>query len=183
MPRVSEQWGACKQIMEGHDSGVTGVVCSPDGKMIISSGCDSSIRTWDAATGEQCKVFLGHDDYVSAIDISADGRTIASASDDESVRLWSVPWGEERAKLEIAALTRKKHDVNIHPSCVSAVAFSPDGRTIAAACYDRIVKIWDSKKCKEQRMLKGHEQWVRSIAYSPDGNMVATGAEDGLIKL
>lgn len=183
MAHVPKQWGAEKQILKGHEGGVTEVVCSSDGKTIVSSGYDSSIRTWDAATGEQCKVFLGHDDIVSTVDISADGTNVASASDDETVRLWSVVGGKERVKLETTTVTQKKHDVDNDSPCVGAVAFSPDGSMLTTACYDTIARMRDAKTGKEQRMLEGHKKWIRSIAYLPNGDVVATSAEDGVIKL
>lgn len=183
VPHVPEHWGAQKQILEGHESAVTTVVCSTDGKMIVSSGYDSCIRVWNAFTGEQCKTFVGHADWVSAVDLSADGVTVASVSDDETVRLWSVASGQERARLDFATVAGKKHDVNNDEPCIGAVAFSPDSSTLATACYDTVVRIWDIKTGKVQRILQGHTHWVRTIAFSRKGNVVATGAGDGVIKL
>jgi WD40 repeat protein len=183
MPRVPAHWDAEKQILEGHEGGVTRAVCSTDGRMIVSSGYDRSIRVWDAATGEQCKTFLGHGDWVSAVDLSADGDTVASVSDDETARLWSIVSGQEWAKLEIATAAQKRHDEEEDAPCVGAVAFSPDSSALATACYDKIVRIWDPKTGEVQRSLEGHTKWVRSISFSRTGEVMATGAGDDVIKL
>jgi WD40 repeat protein len=180
MPRVPAHWGAEKQILEGHESGVTRAVCSTDGRRIVSSGYDHCVRVWDVVTGEQCKVFVGHSDWVSAVDLSADGETVASVADDETVRLWSVTSGQERAKLDIGMMAEQRHDVRTDEPCIGAVAFSPDNSTLATACYDTTVQLWDPKTGKVQRTLEGHTEWVRSIAFSNNGEVIATGAGDGI---
>lgn len=183
MACVPRHWTAEIQILEGHEDGVTGLVCSLDGKTIVSCGYDCSIRLWDTATGELREVFTGHEDWVSAVALSNDGQTIASVSDDETVRLWSVVLGKERAKLETAVTTEQNHDVDNDEPCIGAVAFSPDDSMLATASYNTTVRLWDLETRKVQRMLEGHTQWVRTIAFSPNGTIVATGAGDGLIKL
>lgn len=55
------------------------------------------------------------------------------------------------------------------------VAFSPDGKTLAAV-DGRKVKLWDPSTGKLRRTLPGHEQPVRSAAFAPDGRTLATGA-------
>jgi len=62
------------------------------------------------------------------------------------------------------------------------VAFSPDGKRVAAGNNDGYVKIWDIEGKKEVNDLKAHEG-VMAHAYSPDGSRLATGGYDQTIKL
>ncbi|KAF7585315.1 hypothetical protein BBP40_011245 [Aspergillus hancockii] len=66
---------------------------------------------------------------------------------------------------------------------VEAVAFSPDGQTVASGSDDKTIKLWDAKTGSELQALKGHLDSVGSVAFSPDGQIVASGSDDETIKL
>jgi tetratricopeptide (TPR) repeat protein len=58
------------------------------------------------------------------------------------------------------------------------MAFSPDGRRLATASYDRTVKLWDMQTGRDVFTLVGHTAGVVSVAFSPDGNQIVTGGID-----
>jgi serine/threonine protein kinase len=62
-----------------------------------------------------------------------------------------------------------------HPSSVMGVAFSPDGRRLASACDDHLVRIWSWATGEEPLSLKGHAEAVRCVAFSPDGPAAGVG--------
>jgi len=53
-----------------------------------------------------------------------------------------------------------------HGGLVFAVAFSPDGKTLATGSFDNTVKLWDFASGKELRTLKGHASPVYGVAFS-----------------
>jgi WD40 repeat protein len=59
-----------------------------------------------------------------------------------------------------------------------AVAFSPDGSTLASASLDGTVKLWDVASGKELRTISGHTNAVSDVAFSQDGKYLATGSWD-----
>ncbi len=63
-----------------------------------------------------------------------------------------------------------------------AVAFSPNGRTIAIGSF-KDVKLWNAVDRSLLSTLKGHSNQVKSVAFSPDGRIVASGSNDRTIKL
>ncbi|WP_405734525.1 hypothetical protein OG885_22840 [Streptomyces sp. NBC_00028] len=74
-----------------------------------------------------------------------------------------------------------------HTGAVYLTSFSPDGRTLATASYDRTVRLWDvSDPARPKplgRPLTGHTSWVSSAVFSPDGHTLASASDDGTIRL
>ena len=69
-----------------------------------------------------------------------------------------------------------------HQAGVNAVAFSPDGQTIATGSEDKTVKLWQVNG-RLLKTLTKHQRGVIAIAFSPDGQILATGGKDGVINL
>lgn len=71
-----------------------------------------------------------------------------------------------------------------HPSKISAVAFSPDGKYIVSGCdsggSDNLI-LWNAETGEKIKGLEGHPGGVKAIAFSPDGKSFASGGRSGLI--
>src|SRR5262249_57277405 len=71
----------------------------------------------------------------------------------------------------------------LHPDDVRAIAWSGDGRLLAAAGDDRVIHVWDTAEWKKQAILEGHRKQVVELSFSPDGPLLASSALDGTTRL
>ena len=76
--------------------------------------------------------------------------------------MWDLATGKE--------LQRFSHD-----DPVTAVSFSPDGKTLASGSQDNTVRVWDLATGKELQRLS-HDSSVTAVSFSPDGKTLASGS-------
>jgi WD40 repeat protein len=110
---------------------VNSLAFSPDGTKLATGHYDGSIRVFDAKTGQSLKNMstLG---VVESLAFSPDGRILATGEsyDSTAVKLWLVDTGELLRTLDG------------HTHGVDFLTFSPDGKYLASASYDGMIRIW-----------------------------------------
>jgi WD40 repeat protein len=169
------------------DGGVKSVAFSPDGKTIAGgfegSGVDGGVVLWNVATRERVvdKPLPVKEGGVTSVAFSPDGQTIAAGYNFDTdailgiggggVVLWDVA---TRERLVGGPLPVKEGKVR-------SVAFSPDGKTVAAGFHGRGnaggVVLWNAATHKRlvDEPLPVKEGGVWSVAFSPDGKTIAAG--------
>lgn len=160
---------------------------SPDGKRLVTSGFDRTIKLWKP-DGTLVANLEGHEDSVYRTVFSPDGQVLASASADYTIRVWNAANGQPLRTLRG------------HQDEVYRVQFSPDNRMIASAGADDTVKLWQpSNRLTSGSLntvefwqqennalwsdLQGHRNAILDIDFSKDGKTLASASEDGTIRL
>ena len=163
--------GKLKTTHTGHGGYIECVVFSPDGRTLVSSSRDNTIRLWDVESGVQKTLLTGHTDWIRSVAFSPDGNTLASGSVDNTIRLWNIASGKTKDVL------------TGHTSDVESVAFSPDGSTLASS--GTTIRLWDLASGKQKAVLTGHNfnYRVDSVAFSPDGSTLANGGWGKMVGL
>jgi energy-coupling factor transporter ATP-binding protein EcfA2 len=92
----------------------------------------------------------------------------------ESLRRFPSPEADQ-ALREGGALLRRRLGVLEHEDGVNAVVFSPDGRLVATASFDRTARVWEVGG-SQQLVRFLHEDRVSDVAFSPDGKYLATAS-------
>jgi WD40 repeat protein len=143
---------------------VLGLAFAPDGRTLCSASY-GQVHRWDVATGKEDRAWAirpGPGGF--ALAFSPDCRT-AVWEDGGVLVLWDLAAGKELRRL-------RGHREN-----VLCAAFSPDGKTLAAADRTRTVLLWDVATGQERHRLTGRTPGGLAVAFSPDGKVVATGAD------
>src|SRR5207244_1528238 len=65
-----------------------------------------------------------------------------------------------------------------HLSAVYALAFAPDGRTLASGSFDRTVRLWETASGQQITAWPGHLGSVSGVAFSADGRVAVSGSAD-----
>jgi len=171
--------GTVLQQLSGHTESVTSVAFSPDGLTALTGSADHTVRLWDVATGAEIRQFLGHNHQVRSVAFSPDGRTVLSGALDEKSRLWDVETGAELRWFgeqisEEARLERRRSSSSARG--VTDVAFSPDGRTVIMANFNKPAELWDVATGSLIQQFTGHTYGISVLAFSPDGRLLVTGS-------
>src|SRR6266487_2139886 len=70
-----------------------------------------------------------------------------------------------------------------HRNAISAIAWSPDGKYLASASFDKTVQVWEAATGKQLLTYRGHADTVTAVAWSPDGSLLASASYDKTVQV
>src|SRR5262249_49243826 len=129
---------------------------------------EGEVTLWDTTDSELIFRRPGAGQSERALAFSLDGTALAVGAGN-TVRLWDAATGAEQGVLQG------------HADGVVALAFSPDGRTLASGDMHGAVKVWDVATRTERASLettgdKAFLSEVPALAFAPDGRTLAVAA-------
>lgn len=200
--------GAEIRKFAAHDTQVTALTWSPDGKLLVSGGADKLVKLWDAKTGKELRRLEGHG-WPTCAAFSPDGARLATSDLlDSAARLWNVADGKMLrllgkpagqvlsiafsldgrmiafgAQIVDAESGNVVRNLPAPKTAIPAIAWSPDGKFLAGVPLDHKIRMWEVSTGRQLHFLDGHGAQVHALAFSPDGRFLASGSQDTTVLL
>ncbi|GLC40463.1 hypothetical protein PLESTB_001572700 [Pleodorina starrii] len=197
----------CLLSLSNHSQLVTAVKWGGEG-LIYSASRDCTISAWDDTDGKLVRVFKGHGHWVNTLALSSEYVLRTGAYDHTGKAPQDPEAAQQKAAERYAEATAGKPERLVsgsddftlclyepstgknpiarmtgHVQLINQVVFSPDGRYILSASFDKSVKLWDGLKGTFLATLRGHVGPVYQVAWSADSRMFASGSKDSTIKV
>lgn len=151
----------------GHRGAIVALATTRGGTALASGDANGTVYTWDLATG----VGAGGASVpgLTALAITLDGTGFATGTRDGTVLLWS------RAGQQLGRAMR-------HRGAVTSLAYSPDGRILASAGGEKVVRLADVNRRSELKGFEAHTADATGVVFEGRyGRLISTG-KDGIVR-
>lgn len=156
--------------IDAHRGSVSGAAYSEDGRQIVTTGADGTMKLWDANSHSLVRTIELDDGPATAMAIS--GRRALTGHANGKVVLWDIDRAEKIATVH-------RNEANIW-----SVAFTGDQNRFATASHDWKVTLWDANQPSAPlTVLDGHENAVQALAYAPQQLLLASGSADKTVRV
>jgi WD40 repeat protein len=157
----------------GHASQVSNIVCSADGRWLLSASWDGTIQVRNRVTLELHRVLTASEPrMLTSLAISRDGTRVAASGVSPLIPVWDLPSGR---------LVMKLHEC-VPPEALSEsarVALSPDGKLLASVRALQPVQLWRLEDRTLIRTLGDGQELFQDVGFSPDGRLLAATGKVG----
>jgi WD40 repeat protein len=168
--------GEVRRRWTGRDvDSVTSVELSADGQKLVTGTAHLKFDLWDIGTGQRLPLLSERSevtDWSAVAALSPDGTVAALAHTDEG--------STTESGIDIVNCTTGElmHSLAGHPRNVRILAFSSDGKRLASAGDDHVVKVWDLGTGQEV-LSRPSPQYVVDLGFTKDRKKLIAVSRDG----
>ena len=157
-------------VLSGHKGAILDLSFSRDSRVLFSASADTTLCSWDVATGQRIRRHQGHTEIINALCASKRGEELLiTGSDDGYFSIW-----DPRSKYAA--------DYTSTDFPITAVALAEAGNELYTGGIDNDIKVWDMRKRNVVYKLAGHTDTVTSLDVSPDAQSLLSYGHDGLAR-
>lgn len=167
--------GQSETLPHHHNKGVEEIRFTRDGRRVVTGSIDRTVVVSDLATGENTFTADELPGGVLTLDVSADSRLVAAAGAFAGIWVWELS-----TRRAVRVLGRDDPD---RPERVGSLAFSPDGRWLASAGSDFLIRLWSVESGEEVRRFAGHTADINSVCWNARGDRLASAADDSTVRV
>ena len=155
------------RLMDGPNGSSTSLAFSPDGRTLAVVSGGAAGRQWAVDTGTELEpLAVGGTTAVKSVAVSPGGSLMA---------VGASGYGRPRQVVTLVDRARaRSYVLHGHPGDVKVIAFSPDGRTLAAGDTTGLVNLWDVGTLRARATLRVNNPGTQSLVFSADGSRLAT---------
>lgn len=164
---------------------------SPDGNKLLTGDVGGRVHLWSLVTGDELYSIEAHPGHsgVTAVAFSRDGQWIASGGADCVVRVGSTDRGRELLSFDALGQPRGAPPAGVAGAglieagpAIASLAFSPDGRLLAAGISQRPaeskggkIRVWNVQTNQPLSWIDDSPGDVESLVFTPDGRQLISG--------
>lgn len=195
-----------QEFQQGHSNSILHLALSHDGQKLASASKDRTVKIWNVKNRTLLHTFSAHTGEVNEVSFRKDDKEIASASNDRTVKIWQpgnhIPkfigaspsissdgqilvtaldkvikiWQSNinlNQKFELKNKIQLSHNENIHN-----VSISPDGKVIASASKNGVIKFWNLDGKLIANFDAHHQKLITNIRFSPQGKIIVSSCSN-----
>jgi len=157
----------------GHASQVSDIVCSADGRWLLSASWDGTIQVRNHVILELHRVLTASEPrLLTSLAISRDGIRVTASGVAPLIPAWDLPSGRLLMKLREPVPPESSGEL-------ARISISPDGTMLASVRAGRPVHLWQLKDGTLTRTLRDGQELIQDVGFSPDGRLLAASVRNG----
>jgi len=199
------------RVFEGHKKSINRVAMPEDGRFMLTTSDDGTVRRWDSVTGDVSVMTVRKSEGYCGIAVTADGKRAVAGDSDGFIEYFDPSSGEKLGRwhghnaevgnlaflpneCEFVSAARdhflRRWNGDTHKLIAQSklqftnllnVAVSADGRSIVAAAWDEGLALWSGREDAETLIFEENIAAMAPVSLTADSRYTFTGTRDSKV--